>query len=421
MKRKQLFFTLLSFILLNACQYEKIPAPASLHVPVGSNYLKSVLYKGAVAINSPIWAKADYFAVPLGNLDYSTHNTDTASGVLNAFGTYNGLSSFNNGNSVKLKLKSVYTADYIYILAEWSDSTFNPLNKTWFWNGPKDLLKNDDTSKWTSQKSDDKFIIKFNLPDNSQDIWEWDVALSDPLGYAIDMVGKPDNSVKLDGGVPMFVRNGSGNRGGPLFEFNGTSQIIDKSNGKKATLDAQYYLYNKTNFSGNPEDGHSSYHEICKECHGEGLAVGYAPQLNLPWLNTLSRQSITNFITDPDLHADAYSHVSGLSSETLDNIFAWLRGQSGVPGYYLQTPSGSVADVQAISNVATGKIDLDGYAGYKVLFSRKLNTGNNDDIVFNTKDGNSYTISVSLCNADSVNYTGAVNQKLVFKNSWDEK
>jgi hypothetical protein len=133
----------------------------------------------------------------------------------------------------------------------------------------------------------------------------------------------------------------------------------------------------------------------------------------------MSRDYVKNFIVS-DAH-EGQGEAIGLSSADIDNVIAWYRSRFGIPGYYLQSPSGSIADVFASSSVNTGKVDKDDYSGYKVLLSRSLNTGNNDDIVFDTKDGNSYKISILLCNGDSLNYVGAKNQQLIFKKSWDEK
>ena len=412
---KKVLICLLTFAsLFFGCEYEKIPGP---HVATSTAFLKSV-YTGspAVSLNSPVWQNSDYFVVPLSNL--SINKTDTANGVLNGNGTFDGVNAF--GDSAKLILRSVYNNNNIYILAEWKDISLDAIGRIWLWNGPKDVHKNDDSAKWTTQSNDDKLILKFKFPQSqnySEDIWVWSVALSEPLGYAIDMVSKTDQTVISDAGTPMFARNGTNNRSGPLYEFNGQTQTITKGNGSGGLLDAAYFLYNKTAYTGNPSAGYISYKGTCFDCHGEGNVSGYAPQLNQSWLNTMSRTAIKNFILDPDQHSDGYSHVETLSDEALNNIFAWLSGQSGTPGYYLQTPSGSVADVLASSNVQTGKINPVNSNGYKVLLTRKLNTGNPDDLTFDVKDGTTYTIGIELCNKDSVNFIGAINQTLIFKNN----
>lgn len=403
--------------LLCSCEYEKIPGP---HVVTSTTYLKSFYNSApAITINSPVWKNTDYFIVPLNNL--SIHKTDLNDGVLNGTGTFNGLQAFID--TAKLILRSIYTNDRIYILAEWQDTTLDAVGRSWLWNGPKDNNKTDDSANWTIQNNDDKLIMKFEFPTPSllsEDIWVWSVAQSDPLGYAIDMSSKADQTTVLDAGTPMFARNGTNNRSGPQFEFNGQVQTVTKSSGSNGLLDAGYFLFNKTENTGNPAEGIKSYNITCINCHGQGTNVGYAPQLNKPWLNAMSRTAIKTFILDPDLHSDGYADVDALSEVALNDVFAYLRGQAGTPGYYLQNPSGSVADVITTSSVQTGKINISNTKGYKVLFSRKLNTGNPDDITFDTKDGNKYTFGIQICNRDSVNYIGAIKQTIEFKKTQDE-
>jgi len=422
MRRKPIILIVFIFGILSACEYEKIPAPIPAHVSTSIGYLKSVFVKDSiVTMNSPVWKIADYFSVPLINI--STLNTDTTNGVLNSsLGTYNGTNFFNFGAKVKLTLKSVYNNNRIFILAEWNDSTLDVSGKVWFWNGPKDPHKNDDSTKWTTQKNDDKLIFKFNFPivqNYSQDVWLWSVSETDPLGYAVDMVAKTDNSVIKDDGTPMFVRNGQSDRSGPLYEFNGNAQLITKADGTKGGLDASYYLLNKTAYTGNPQNGSTTYSNLCAECHESG--TDGAPDLKQPWLNSRSRVNIYSFIIS-DSH-DGQTEALTLTDEQFNDLVAWLRGQSEVPGYYLQTPSGSIADVIASSNVSSGNIPLNNKnkKGYKVLFSRKLYTGNNDDVIFNIGDGNSLVFDVLLSNNDSINYIGALQQSLIFKKTWDEK
>ena len=127
--------------------------------------------------------------------------------------------------------------------------------------GPSDPLKPEmDNSNWTSQQNDDKLIFKFDMSSNDsyiQDIWEWSVALSEPLGYAIDMAMKPDSSIVYDLGIPMFVRNGKNNRGGPLYQYDCSVQTVARGNGTtKTPLIPPYFLVNKTPFLGNPSAGY---------------------------------------------------------------------------------------------------------------------------------------------------------------------
>jgi mono/diheme cytochrome c family protein len=417
-------FILIVFILsiLTACENEKIPAPIPPHISSSVDSLKSIFVKDSiVTVNSAIWNTADYFTVVLTNV--STGQTDPTDGILNSsIGTFNGLSFFNYGAKPTLTLKSVYNNNRIYILAQWNDSSLDVSGKVWLWNGPKDPNKSDDSSAWTTQKNDDKLVFRFNFPvvqDYSQDIWLWSAAESDPLGYAIDLSSKSDGTVGYDNGTPMFARNGSSNRSGPLYEYDGTTQLVTKADGSKGGLDATYYLLNKTGYTGNPQSGSSTYANSCAGCHETG--TDGAPELRQPWLNSLSRSTINSYIIS-DSH-DGQTEALTLTNAEFDNLIAFLRGQSGLPGYFLQIPSGSIADVVASSNVTAGKIPLNGKnsKGYKVLFSRKLNTGNADDLTFDNTDGTNYTFDVLISNNDSINYIGSLKQCLIFKKTWNEK
>ena len=400
MKNKFFYLFIALIGILSSCENEKIPS-------LQTNYVKSVYTNLAtVTLTSSIWSKTPYYIVPLNDL--SIGKVDLGDSAFNENGGYNGINSF--GNSVNLIIKSVYSNNKLYILAEWNDSTLNPTNKIWQWKGAKDVLKNLAAPNWTVQKSDDKFIIKFDKPSgslNKADVWAWSSGLSDPMGYAIDMVEKNDNSVTVDAGTSMFAKNGTSFKSGPIYEFNGIQQIV-KPDGSKAGLDPLYYLFNKAKIKGDPQLGEITY-ELCKGCHSEK-----------PTLSSMSRQSIKDYVVS-DEHPGKDDVVAGLSDADIDNIITYYRGKFGIPGYYLQTPSGSIADVWASSNISTTKINVVNTKSYKVLLSRDLNNGNNDDINFETKDGNEYNISLYLYNADSVNFIGIENQKLIFKQSWDEK
>ena len=131
MKRNSFYIFLLFVGLISSCENEKIPAP---FVAGPTTYIKSVYTNLPVTINSAIWNNADYYLVPLSNL--KVRQIDTTDGILNVNGTYNGLSSFGK-QPVNLIIKSVYTNNMLYILATWNDTSLNPANKRWMWNGTK--------------------------------------------------------------------------------------------------------------------------------------------------------------------------------------------------------------------------------------------------------------------------------------------
>ena len=115
-------------------------------------------------------------------------------------------------------------------------------------------------------------------------------------------------------------------------------------------------------------------------------------------------------------------YISGLSSTDYNNIIAYVKGFSGgTPGSYLQTPSGSNADITAISNVTPAQItnaanpSKNIHTTYQVLIIRKLNTGNNDDIEFNPMTTKTYKFGVALMNKDGANHIGSALETLTFK------
>jgi hypothetical protein len=249
------------------------------------------------------------------------------------------------------------------------------------------------------------------------DLWNWSLALSEPLGFAIDMV---DNGTGLttDTGNKTYVRNAvSDNRSGPAYEWDGVQQELNRIPGGFTILDPGYYLLNKRVIIGNVVDGDTYFQAECAPCHGiKGDGIGFSNPvyvaLNLPGqFNRLTRQALDNFASDATQHEGSIHYPA--TETDRDNLFARLRGFSGIPGYYLQNPNGSNSDIKAVSNVQLAKIDKFNKK-YSLLLVRALNTGNTDDIVFDPIQV-SYTFSLFLGDNDSLNKIGAVNQQLTFK------
>lgn len=337
-------------------------------------------------------------------------------------GTYNGLSDFNSGDSINLILRSICDGEYVYILAEWRDASYNASYKSWLFNGPPDPNKTDNTTGWTSQRNSDNItlnFISFNQSEFKQDVWKWDLALSDPLGYAIDMKVDLNDSLVYDAGKPTFIRNSTqnDNRTGPQYEWNGETQQITKANGTLALLDPTYYLMNgnTTDYTGDPSAGETILENICAVCHGtsdEQYAFAFE-EFNL---NPFSRAALVSMISAND--HDGRSYFEKLDDTQIENLLAGLRGKSGLPGYLLQEPDGSAADIITFSNVNSTGIpllkDKENEHYFQVLFKRKLNTSNPDDIIFETD--NTYPFSLQLTDNDEINYIGIVSDTLVFTN-----
>jgi hypothetical protein len=96
------------------------------------------------------------------------------------------------------------------------------------------------------------------------------------------------------------------------------------------------------------------------------------------------------------------------------NLFARLRGFSGIPGYYLQNPSGSSADIHAVSSAVIANLPHYNSKRYSVLLVRALSTSQTDDIQLNPATV-TYAFNFSVRDNDLINQIGTNNQTLTFK------
>lgn len=375
-------------------------------------------------INDPYWKTADYIEVYTNEKQWKqVYDED---GLLNMNSMYNGKTDFNGGDSSHLELKAAYDDTYIYILASWQDKTYNASYANWVFNGPHDQHKPaQDTIGWTSQRNDDNLIFAFDKS-NGRDIWKWSLSTSEPTGYALDM-HEEGAGWTFDGGTPVFERNAidpSDNRSGPKYEWNGPKQELVRIPGVDqsfAQLDPGYYILDKSNFMGDIENGEYLFQTFCAYCHGRnGLGDGYVNNtgiaLNVPaWLNRYTRDGYEALIGNSAKHPGA-SNWNRLTEERKIDLGARLRAFAGVPGVVFQEPTGSSADIRAYSNVILGNIDINKEnPGYKVLFIRKLQTGNDDDIQFNLGESAEYDLNIFFTDNDDLNYVGEDGKKLIFK------
>ena len=406
-------------MLLVSCSYYqnepiKIPKPV-VSVPTATleaNYVTSLPNK----VNSAYWKTANYLPVAAQNL--LIHQVPVDDGLFNVSGIYNGLSDFNKGKNPLIKMKAAYSDDSLYILITWRDTTYNASKANWLYDGDTDPKKVGSTSGWTSQRSDDAFDLSFDMGSSKRDVWNWSLALSEPLGYAIDM-NENTGVVTNDSGNKTYVRNSvdATNRGGPMYDWDGTEQDVARKPAGFTVLDPGYYLVNKKIFTGDPVAGDAYFQSECALCHGtigdgNGTVNPVGVQLNKPGqFNRWTRAALDAFATSID-HEGAVHYPATEIDRT--NLFARLRGFSGVPGYYLQNPTGSNSDVHAVSNVLLGKIDGYNSKGYSVLLIRALNTGNTDDIVFDPSIGQ-YQFNISVSDNDDLNRIGEINNTLTFK------
>jgi hypothetical protein len=452
----RIFPVVVLMLVVNGCEkdyYYVVPPPPPPPVSEQTATLEAVRVSAPPAtINSSYWKTADYLKITAQNASTLQLYAD---GLLNMTGTYNGLTSFSYGTDPGLKLKAAYDNTYIYILAEWVDSTINVSNSSWRWNGPTDPLKADSNTGWTSQRNCDKFAMAFEInaasspagsfssvgcaaschtslgtaymfpTSGSVDLWNWNLAVSSPLGYAQDMTANAADSISDDSGQPMYVRNSIGitSRSGPAYEWDGITQSVTTPAGISAILDPGFYIFNKTPFTGNIQRGDSIFNRTsppgdCVSCHGINGAGGIATAINLISNNKKTRAALISGMDDV---SDMFTYWTPLSPSDKNDVVAYLRGLSGVPGYYLQSPDGSNADISAISNVTPLQIrdamltQTNHHATkYQVLLKRKLVTNNADDVQFNPSQG-TYKFGVALMDNDGKNHIGSLIETLTFK------
>lgn len=368
-------------------------------------------------ITSNYWKTADYLAIESQNLVTSQVPSDD--GLYNVSGTFNGLSEFNKGKNPNVELRAAYTADSLYILISWKDTTYNASRANWLFNGPADAKKAGSTTGWTSQRSDDIVSLSFDMGSGKRDVWDWSLALSEPLGFAIDKINNGTGPV-TDTGNKTYVRNiaGSDNRSGPMYDWDGVQQELNRNPAGFTILDPGYYLLNKKTFTGDLVNGDIVYQADCAPCHGttgdgEGSFFSSGVPVNKPGqFNRLTRAALDAFGPNFSQHEGANEYPSNETDR--EDLFARLRGFSGIPGYYLENPTGSSSDVRATSNVQLAKIDGLNEKGYKVLLVRALNTSNADDIVFDSSKM-VYDFHIYLGDNDDLNRIGLLNQQITFK------
>lgn len=447
----------LSALLLISCNRDytyETPPPPPPHIAGKTTTLeawKTTSVPNAPA--SPYWKSADYFEVVAENMSTGLTYSD---GWLNMTGTFNGKTDFGKGIDPKLVLKAAYDDQNVYIYAEWKDTTVNLSEGSWLFFGPTDSKKADAANDWTSQRNADHIAFAFDVDNASGsagsfatvgcqaschgsgasatmtpasgkvDIWDWNMATSVPLGYVADKVAT-STGLTHDAGTPSAIRNavnaGNPSRSGPAFEWDTSNQYYTNPFGQKVLLNKNFYLLNKTAMIGDAANGKALYESAslpgdCISCHGANGAGGSEMAVNSINYNKDSREALIHKMDDV---ADMAPYWSPLTLAQKNDIITYMRGLSGVPGYYLQTPSGSCSDVLTQSNLSPLEIDNASNASknkhgyYKVVFIRKLKTNNPDDVQFDLASKRTYSFGVALMDNDGRNHIGSKLVTLTFK------
>lgn len=443
-----IFLLLIILTFFNSCRQDYFHTPPPAKVAKATVNLEAAFVNAAPSsISSSYWKNADYLKVNAKNISTARLYDD---GLLNMTGTYGGITSFNGGKDPELTLKAAHDNEKIYILAEWTDVRMDLSFGSWLWNGFPDMLKTDSTNGWTSQRNSDKLAIAFEIDNASSslgtfntvgcaaschnnsemhpsigkvDLWNWDLARTAPLGYSEDLIAKNDG-LSSDGGQKIYDRNIlniGNNRSGPQYEWDGTSQNVTLPSGQSSLLDPAFYLKNKMPFVGDASAGYQIYHRTttpghCASCHGENGEGASEQAINNLSLNKKSRSALKQSM---DNIGDMATYWGPLTDQEKDDIIAYLRGLSGVPGNYLNTPTGSNADITAIANVTPIQITnallpvSNKHTKYQLLFIRNLKTGNTDDVDLTLSK--SYKFGIALMDNDGKNHIGSLIETLTLK------
>lgn len=398
--KKLIFVALFTVSLLQGCEYDQLPGPNTPRetVEVEAIYIKSA---SPVLSNSPKWNEANFTKVSLSDL---TTGQSYGEGYRNANGTINGISGLGGSEKVDLTLKAMYDDEYVYILALWNDSTLNVQYKNWLWE-----------DKWLRTGNTDQLIIKFEMG-GRKDVWQWSAAMSEPMGYAIDGI-EEENGILHDEGDVTFESYDSESVK-PSFEWNGESPIFTKPSGFPSILDPAYFIAGTTDYIGDPSTGSILFAENCGACHGNYGETGYSiddygKSLDPVNLNRWSRKTLDEFIRS-EIH-DGRIVFATLDYIDKANLFGYMRGVGSIPGFLIQEPSGSAADVEAQTFLSLVKVNTMN-SNYAVMFKRKLQTGMSDDIQFKpAMDRVKFDILIS--DNDDLNFVGALNKELLFLES----
>jgi hypothetical protein len=353
-------------------------------------------------------------------------------------GEYN-MTGSKDGINATVRMRAAYTSQDLYLQIEWLDPTGqNDTHRQRFlFNGPGEN-NTGIVPGWSSQLNDDRFGLAFDISGaadttgtfqekgctvgchgsmnptaGAMDIWHWNASRSNPLGYVNDQWADPAGR-KNDAGDPIEVRNWKVKDDisqGPKF-------VRDPAKGKqiallanpaedRVTLDPGTFLIkgNMMELRGDAVAGEKLFASTCQSCHDVGL----------PALKTLFAQQGLNstdamlrgWFADPE-HPGSEATTSFTTTDW-ENLIARIRAFTGVPGYYLQTPTGSGADLVVLNSKSVFSSGQ-----YAVQVRRRLQTGSPDDVQFDPATRKEYVFGVAVMDKDGKNHAGSARELLRF-------
>jgi hypothetical protein len=240
------------------------------------------------------------------------------------------------GKVIELKTKSVFTKDEIFFRFEWPDKDKSMNKKRWKFSG----------GKWTKIKADE-----------------------DRLGAVFEINRVNKFATK---GCAVLCHNESKNEKEWYFAVSSAKEKADMWHWKAVRSNPVGYTedgYVTTNPSKKPEAGR-------KRDAGSGKAKG----------NSTKDKSKPMYMQDPAKSASIPGSLLVSHAAEIKDFSMFKEGDE-IPGYMLNTAwKGSFADVKTKGGWANGK--------WTVMMSRKLETGNDDDVQFNTRKKYPFALAV---------------------------
>jgi hypothetical protein len=240
------------------------------------------------------------------------------------------------GKVIELKTKSVFTKDEIFFRLEWPDKDKSMNKKRWKFSG----------GKWAPIKADE-----------------------DRLGVVFEINRVNKFATK---GCAVLCHNESKNEKEWYFAVSSAKEKVDMWHWKAVRSNPVGYTedgYVTTNPSKKPEAGR-------KRDAGSGKAKS----------NRTKDKSKPMYMQDPTKSASIPGSLLVSHGAEIKDFSAFTEGDE-IPGYMLNTAwKGSFADVKTKGVWANGK--------WTVMMSRKLDTGYDDDVQFNTRKKYPFALAV---------------------------
>jgi hypothetical protein len=253
------------------------------------------------------------------------------------------------GKNATVSTKAVYSGDDIYFLFKWSDSAKSVTKGAWQFDG----------EKWTHQKgNEDRISLLFEINRiNNFATKGCAIVCHVPQGASNAKDGKFGTSTAAEKGDLWHWKAARSDPAG-FADDTWLTQISDKKGGRKGDAGGGGDQKNMTEDKSKPK---------------YMLAAG----------KKLNKDGIL-------LAAHAVEITDYAVFKTGDTLTYRMP----------KTPAGSRADIKAVSRYADG--------GWAVILSRKLNTGNEDDVAFNPRKKYNFAMALFDDSADEDSYDSEV-------------